>query len=94
MAGNPLVVVDGEIADVLAQQPMLTLKGRFESDLPSLLGAVNRSPVRGMLGDLTSGATAKGPAALDLALAIDLNDTDNTTVEGGLRLDGAALLLE
>ena len=94
MAGNPLVVVDGEIADVLAQQPVLTLKGRFESDLPSLLGAVNRSPVRGMLGDLTSGATAKGPAALDLALAIDLNDTDNTTVEGGLRLDGAALLLE
>lgn len=47
-----------------------------------------------MLGDLTSGATAKGPAALALSLAIDLNDTDNTTVEGGLQLAGAALLLE
>ncbi len=93
MLGNPLVVVEGEIADVLASQPMLALKGRFESDLPTLLTAVNESPVRSMLGDLTVDAKAKGPASLDLSLMVDLHDTDKTTADGLLTVDGADLLL-
>ncbi len=93
MLGNPLVTVEGEIADVLASQPMLALKGRFESDLPSLLAAVNQSPVRSMLGDLTVDAQAKGPASLDLALTVDLHDTDKTTADGLLTVKGADLLL-
>ena len=93
MLGNPLVTVEGEIADVLASQPMLALKGRFESDLPSLLAAVNQSPVRSMLGDLTVDAQAKGPASLDLALTVDLHDTDKTTADGLLTVKGADLFL-
>lgn len=93
MLGNPLVTVEGEIADVLASQPMLALKGRFESDLPTLLAAVNQSPVRSMLGDLTMDAKAKGPASLDLSLTVDLHDTDKTTADGLLTVDGADLLL-
>jgi len=93
MLGNPLVVVEGEIADVLASQPMLSLKGRFESNLPTLLAAVNQSPVRNMLGDLTVDAQAKGSASLDLALMVDLHDTDKTTADGLLTVDGADLLL-
>ncbi|MEY3095356.1 MAG: hypothetical protein RIR74_448, partial [Pseudomonadota bacterium] len=93
MLENPLVVVEGEIADVLASQPMLVLKGRFESELPTLLAAVNQSPVRNMLGDLTVDAQAKGAASLDLSLTVDLHDTDKTTADGLLTVDGADLLL-
>jgi uncharacterized protein (TIGR02099 family) len=92
--GNaPLSDVTATMEDVMADDPVLQLKGHFQTGLQSLVDTVNRSPVSEMLSGLTQGAAVKGDARLNLSLRIPLNDTDRTTVLGQLTFDRNQVLL-
>ncbi|MGA1335836.1 MAG: YhdP family protein [Burkholderiaceae bacterium] len=92
--GNaPLSDVTATIDDVMADDPVLQLKGHFQTGLQSMVDTVNRSPVSEMLSGLTQGAVVKGDARLNLSLRIPLNDTDRTTVQGQLAFDRNQVLL-
>lgn len=93
LANTPIAEVTARIEDLLADDPVLTLQGQFQTGLQSMLETVNASPVRDLLAGLTEGAVAKGSATLGLSLSIPLNDTDRTKVQGELKLQGNELLL-
>jgi uncharacterized protein (TIGR02099 family) len=85
--------VTASIADLMADAPVLQLKGHFQTGLQAMVDTVNRSPVRDMLSGLTEGAKTKGEARLNLFLQIPLDDTDRTTVQGQLSFDRNQVLL-
>ena len=94
MGDAPLFDVVGRIPHLDDPNPKLEISGRFDAPMASLLSTVNASPVQGMLGGLTEGAQGSGRGELGLALVIDLNDPDHTTVKGDLRFDKAGLNLQ
>ena len=94
LAGSRLARVEGEIADLEADQPMLSLTGRFDSPLAVLIQTVNQSPVKGMLSNLTEGARASGHGQLDLGLLVDLSDPDRSRVNGQLEVKAASVRLD
>ena len=93
LGNTPLSDVTATIDDVMADAPVLQLKGRFQTGLQSMVDTVNRSPVSEMLSGLTEGAAVKGDARLNLSLRIPLNDPDRTTVQGQLTFDRNQVLL-
>lgn len=94
MGEAALINVVGRIPHLDDRQPRLEISGRFDSPLRALLDTVNQSPVRRMLGGITEGAVGSGRALLGLALVIDLNHPDLTTVKGELEFDRSTLALE
>lgn len=93
MGEAPLLNVVGRIPHLDDRQPRLEISGRFDAPLKAILATVNDSPVLRMLGGLTEGAAASGRAELGLALVIDLNHPDLTTVKGDLQFDRSTLAL-
>jgi uncharacterized protein (TIGR02099 family) len=94
MGDAALFDVVGRIPHLDDPQPKLEIAGRFDAPLSAILSTVNASPVLGMLGGLTDGALGSGRSELGLALVIDLNNPDLTTVKGELRFDKAGLGLQ
>ncbi|MEY2777090.1 MAG: hypothetical protein RLY30_1188 [Pseudomonadota bacterium] len=93
MGEAPLFDVVGRIPHLDDRQPKLEIAGRFDAPLRAILATVNDSPVLRMLGGLTEGAEGNGRAELSLALVIDLNRPDLTTVKGDLAFDKSTLAL-
>ncbi len=89
----PIVEVRGEIADMLSKDPVLMLSGDLSGDLFAMATTVNQSPVRRWLGGALDDALASGLGDLRLALGVPLNNPVDTTVDGELRVNQAALKL-
>lgn len=81
------------IADLESKRPILEVNGPLTGDLQRLVDLVNRSPVQGMLGGLTTETKGRGDARLDLGLRIDLDNTDRSTVSGRLTLSKGTVRL-
>ena len=93
LGNTPVSDVTATIDDVMADDPVLQLKGHFQTGLQSMVDTVNRSPVSEMLSGLTQGAAVKGDARLNLSLQIPLNHPDRATVLGQLTFDRNRVLL-
>lgn len=78
--------VTGKIDDVEAAKPILVLDGSLSGDAQKLIDATNRSPLKADLDDVTAEMRARGNANLNLALRLDLDNTDRSQVAGKLSL--------
>lgn len=78
--------VTGSIQDVEAARPILTLDGILSGDAQRLIDATNRSPLKADLDNVTTEMRARGNVSLNLALKLDLDDTDRSQVAGKLSL--------
>lgn len=87
------------IAEATARIPDLTrnaaleVRGRVEGALAGIVNYVNTSPVAGMIGDVTRGAEAKGPAKVDLKLDVPLAGAGAVRVTGALQFQNNDLTL-
>jgi uncharacterized protein (TIGR02099 family) len=75
----------------LHPHPVLEVDGQVRGPLADLLRYVNGTPLADWSGQALKGATASGPATLNLALALPLDDLDRSTVKGSLVLAGNEL---
>lgn len=74
--------VQGEIADLGADDPVLTIQGQGEGPLDDLLRFVAISPVNLWTDQVLADARGQGQAGLDLSLKLPLNQIDEARVEG------------
>lgn len=79
------------IPDMGAEETVLTIDARVQSELAAMSRYLEKSPVGAMLGHAFDGAVSKGNAALDLQLEIPLKGTKNTRVKGRLNFQENAL---
>lgn len=79
-----LTDVQGRIADLEADRPILHIEGGLGGDFQRLVDTVQRSPLRTTVGEFTGEMRGKGQTNLDLVMAIDLDDTSRSTVQGRL----------
>ena len=68
--------------------PVLSLDGNGRGALADMLKVVNGSPINGWIGKALDGATATGPADLQLGLVIPLKKIETTAVKGSVQLAG------
>jgi uncharacterized protein (TIGR02099 family) len=80
--------VQGGIANLAAQAPVLEVDGAGRGPLDEMLHFVDSTPVGGWIGGALAGATGNGPLELKLGLTIPLADAGATTVKGSLMLGG------
>ncbi len=80
--------VQGGIANLAAQAPVLDVEGAGRGPLDEMLRFVNTTPVGGWIGGALAGATGNGPLELKLGLTIPLADAGATTVKGSVTLAG------
>lgn len=90
--GYELAGVNGGIKD-LHHGRVLALEGAGRGAGADLLRFVRGSPLDEWLGRALTTATAQGPAALKLGIAIPLDDVNQTTLKGQLQLGGVDLKL-
>ncbi|EEO28486.2 YhdP family protein [Oxalobacter paraformigenes] len=87
--------VEVVIPDVLANNPLLEVKGDADGTLQNLVGFVNVTPVSDWIGHLTEKTVASGNAALALKLQLPIERLESSTVAGTLRFnDNDIVLLE
>jgi uncharacterized protein (TIGR02099 family) len=86
--GVELSAVNGGIANMLDEQPRLTIGGNARGPLADLLRYVNESPVGGWLGGALADARTTGAGELQLALDLPLADLERSGVQGRLTLAG------
>ncbi|WP_414652360.1 YhdP family protein [Ideonella sp.] len=87
LGGIELKGVNGGIADLM-HEPTLAIEGGGRGPLADMLRYVAATPVDGWLSHALHDATGTGPAELQLALRIPLNDAEHTTVKGSVTLAG------
>lgn len=74
------------------EEPLLELRGHVDAPMEDALRALTETPLRADVGEPFRGATGAGAVGLDLALAIPLDDIDDTRVDGRFELAGASLV--
>ena len=90
----PVTQVVAEIADLTAENPILTINGEIAGSLAAMIDTANRSPVRNWLDQALVGSLASGQAELGLSLAIDLNNTEASQVQGQLSFKDNRIVLD
>ncbi|HEV6964336.1 YhdP family protein [Roseateles sp.] len=90
--GYELSGVNGGIKD-LGHARVLALDGSGRGAGADLLRFVRGSPLDEWLGNALTAASAQGPVALKLGIAIPLDDASQTTLKGQLQLGGVDLKL-
>ncbi len=87
--------LDGTTASIDSLDPIspLQLQGSTAGPLSDTLAFIAQSPLRQRFGDLASGVTAKGPAALNLAMTIGLDKPHKDKLRGTLTFQDNALTL-
>jgi len=90
----PVTQVVAEIADLTAANPILTINGEISGSLAAMVDTANRSPVRDWLDQALVGSLASGQAQLGLSLAIDLNNTEASQVQGQLSFKDNRIVLD
>ena len=83
--------VEGGIADLAADHPLLTLHGTVSGPLQSGLQFILDSPLRGPLGSFAGAVRASGEGNLVLGLQVPLDNTDRTKVDGLLSVEQGEL---
>lgn len=91
--GYELRAVQGGIADLSADRPVLQLDGQGRGPAADLLRFVRSTPLAGWIGASADGASATGRSELTLALVLPLADPARSTVRGSLLLPGNDLRL-
>ena len=76
----PLSGVSARMEDVATGK--LEVDGRAQGDVAQMLKFVNISPLVNTIGAVTRPMVAKGPASLELKLALPLKDLQATTRDG------------
>ncbi|PXX48278.1 uncharacterized protein (TIGR02099 family) [Aquitalea magnusonii] len=89
--GVPLSGVRVGIDDLGAASSILSVQGRAQGPLASMLKFTTSSPVDGWLDGFTGGIQAGGNAALDLQLGIPLSGKQPVKVHGDILLSGNQL---
>ncbi|WP_062789241.1 YhdP family protein [Aquitalea pelogenes] len=89
--GVPLSAVQVGIDNLGATQPVLTVQGRAQGQLASMLKFTTASPVDGWLDGFTGNLQAGGNAALNLKLGIPLSGHETPKVRGDILLSGNQL---
>ena len=77
--------------DALTQDPQVRVNTQAVGPGAQMLGFVQRSPLNRYTQRVLAEASAAGPAALDLQLALPLKHPKDTRVDGRVRLDGTDL---
>lgn len=91
--GIELSEVNGGIADLAAEQPVLKIDGQARGPAADLLRFVQTTPVGSWVGPAVAPITATGPAELKLALNLPLAQPARTQVRGSVTLAGSELRL-
>ncbi|MGB0129825.1 MAG: AsmA-like C-terminal region-containing protein, partial [Rhodocyclaceae bacterium] len=92
--GTRLGATTAEIADLDADDPLLTVKGSASGPTKDFLRFIATSPVAEAMGHFTDGMTASGDGSLQLALGIPLNHPENTRLRGNFDLAGNSLTVD
>jgi uncharacterized protein (TIGR02099 family) len=91
--GVALKNIQAEIPNLDAWEPMLSINGKAEGELASMVRFVNESPVQDILSDVLGNAQAQGMADLVLELTIPIADPEKTQVKGDLKLANNSIRL-
>lgn len=76
------------IANLLADQPLLTINGYADGPTAEFLAYIQRSPVRRMIDGFTDGIRAEGRGRLQLRLELPLDELARTRIAGEYRFTG------
>lgn len=85
--------VDVVIPDVLADDPVLDVKGDAHGALQHFVGFVNATPVAEWINHLTQATVASGNAGLALKLQLPLESPEKSTVAGTVQFDNNDIVL-
>jgi uncharacterized protein YhdP len=86
-----LTEIVAKIDDLNAWEPLLHVRGAGYADFQQLIQSVHRSPVRGMIGGITSEMKGRGPAQVNLDLLFNLSELKKSEIAGSVSLARGAL---
>lgn len=89
--GYELRGVQGGIADLSADEPVLTLQAQGHGPAADVLRLAQLAPLGPGMGPMLEPVRASGPSTLSLALRVPLAGPQPVTLQGALQLDGAEL---
>ena len=93
VGGYALRDVNGSIADLAADEPLLQLQARGQGNAAEVLQLARLAPLGAGMGAMLGPVSVSGPSELSLALRVPLAGPQPVTLQGTLQLAGTELRL-